>query len=67
MDPIISTNKEDENEPQLNTNTLQQKHQYKKLQMLTQRCILARCLIKIEGHYSCERNPVLPSVSALQR
>jgi hypothetical protein len=27
---------------------------------------LAHCLIKIEGHYSCERNPVLPSAGALQ-
>jgi hypothetical protein len=36
------------------------------LSMLTQQCLLAHCLIKIEGHYSCERNPVLPSVSALQ-
>jgi transposase len=36
------------------------------LPMLTQRCLLARCLIKIQGHYSCERNPVLPSVGALR-
>jgi hypothetical protein len=34
--------------------------------MLTQRCLLAHYLIKIEGHYICKRNPVLPSVSTLQ-
>jgi hypothetical protein len=39
----------------------------KQLPMLTQRCLLAHCLIKIVGRYSCQRNPVLPSVVALQR
>jgi hypothetical protein len=34
--------------------------------MLTQRCLLAHCLIKIEGHYSCECNPVLPPAGVLQ-
>jgi hypothetical protein len=36
------------------------------LLMLTQRYLVAHCLIKIEGHYSCERNPVLSSVGVLQ-
>jgi hypothetical protein len=38
----------------------------KQLPMLTQRCLLAHCLIKIEGHYSRDLNPVLPSVGVLQ-
>jgi hypothetical protein len=34
--------------------------------MLTQWCLLAYCLIRIEGQYSCKYNPVLPSVGTLQ-
>jgi transposase len=36
------------------------------LSLLTQQCLLAHCLIKIKGHYTCKRNPVLPSVGTLQ-
>jgi hypothetical protein len=35
------------------------------LLMLTQRCLLAHCLIKIECYYSCKCNTMLPSVDVL--